>query len=316
MRQRLGNPRVRSPHFCQPSVAGGRVAGRCFGCDTVGVTVTQPALDLQRQEFRDDGATVIRGALTSEWLDLIADGVEHNRTNPSDWSHWYTNSDEAVGFWTDYVTWPDVEEYRRVAFESPLAEIARDLMSSTSVRFFHEHVLVKEPGAAERTPWHHDQPYYCINGDQNVSLWIALDPVPAMAGMRFLAGSHRWNRWFVPRKFVDHTSYTDPESIEGGTDFELVPDIDAMLAAEPDEHRVLSFDVEPGDVIAFHYRTLHDAPGNSLQQRRRAVSFRWVGDDATFAARPWEVSPPYEADGLRVGGSLDGDPRFPLISTT
>jgi ectoine hydroxylase-related dioxygenase (phytanoyl-CoA dioxygenase family) len=284
------------------------------------VTASSATPDLQRErdQFQTDGATVIRGVLDERWIDLIADGVEHNRNHPSDWSHWYTKPDEAVGFWTDYVTWPEVEQYRRAAFESPLARVAKELMGSDTVRFFHEHVLVKEPGATERTPWHHDQPYYCVDGDQNVSLWVALDPVPAMSGMRFLAGSHRWDRWFVPRKFIDHTSYADPSSAaadDQAPSFELVPDIDAMLAAEPDRHRVISFDVEPGDVIAFHYRTLHDAPGNSLRHPRRAVSFRWVGDDATFAERPWEVSPPYEADGLSVGGSLADDPRFPLVAT-
>jgi ectoine hydroxylase-related dioxygenase (phytanoyl-CoA dioxygenase family) len=71
--------------------------------------------------------------------------------------------------------------------------------------------------------------------------------------------------------------------------------------------------VVPGDVIAFHYRTLHDAPGNELATRRRAVSFRWVGDDARYATRPWEVSPPYAADGLQVGGELGDDPRFPVV---
>ena len=53
------------------------------------------------------------------------------------------------------------------------------LMGSRSVRLFHEHVLVKEPNADVPTPWHHDQPYYCVDGDQNVSMWIALDAVPA-----------------------------------------------------------------------------------------------------------------------------------------
>ena len=57
-------------------------------------------------------------------------------------------------------------------------EVAARLMGSRTARFFHEHVLVKEPGATERTPWHHDQPYYPVDGDQNVSMWIALDPVP------------------------------------------------------------------------------------------------------------------------------------------
>jgi hypothetical protein len=103
------------------------------------------------QEFRDDGAAVVRGLLDDRWLQVIADGVEFNRCNPSPWSHWYTDADEAVGFWSDYVTWRDVDEYRAAAFESPLASAAAQLMDPTEVRFFHEHVLVKEPGATERT---------------------------------------------------------------------------------------------------------------------------------------------------------------------
>lgn len=272
------------------------------------------------ERFRADGATVVRDVLDDRWIQLLAAGVEHNRRHPSAWSHWYTDADDAVGFWSDYVTWTEVDEYRRAAFESPLPLLARELMGSSDVRFFHEHVLVKEAGATERTPWHHDQPYYCLDGDQNVSLWVALDPVPASSGMRFLAGSHRWNRWFVPRRFVDHTAYADPGSptrtdpdAGGERRYELVPDVDALVADDPDRHRIVSFDVEPGDVVAFHYRTLHDAPGNRLDHSRRAVSFRWVGDDATFAERPWQVSPPYEADGLTVGGPLGDDARFPLV---
>ena len=29
---------------------------------------------------------------------------------------------------------------------------------------YHEHVLTKEPGTTKRTPWHHDQSYYPIDG--------------------------------------------------------------------------------------------------------------------------------------------------------
>ena len=54
-------------------------------------------------------------------------------------------------------------------------------------------------------------------------------------------------------------------------------------------------------------------PGNSLPTRRRAVSLRWLGDDARFGERPWTTSPPYEPNGLVVGGPLDDDPRFPLV---
>ena len=277
--------------------------------DRADATIDETAVDEDVvARFRRDGAAVIPRLLPKEWIEALRDGVEHNRTHPSEWSHWYTSPDDSVGFWTDYVTWRDVPEYRRIVFESGLGAVAARLMRSRTARFFHEHVLVKEPGASERTPWHHDQPYYSVDGDQNVSMWIALDDVPPDRAMRFLAGSHRWNRWFIPRRFIDHTPYA-PESGR----YELLPDIDAMIAGAPDEHRVVSFDTEPGDVVVFHHRTLHDAPGNpSAADRRRAVSLRWVGDDARWAERPWQVSPPFEPNGLAAGDELD-DERFPVV---
>jgi ectoine hydroxylase-related dioxygenase (phytanoyl-CoA dioxygenase family) len=259
-------------------------------------------------DFRRDGAAVLRGALDERWIDELAAGVEYNRTHPSEWSHWYTDPNDAIGFWSDYVTWTRVPEYQRVVRESGLADLAAQLMGSRTARFFHEHVLVKEPGAVERTPWHHDQPYYCVDGDQNVSMWVALDPVPADAAMRFVAGSHRWDRWFIPRKFIDHTPY----SAESDR-YEFLPDIDAMLADPAADRPVVSFATEPGDIVVFHYRTIHDAPGNpSANRRRRVVSLRWVGDDAVWAERPWQVSPPFEPHGLRPGDPLDDD-RFPVV---
>lgn len=265
--------------------------------------------DAEVESFQRDGAAVLRGALDQHWIERLAEGVEHNRNHPSEWAHWYTNPDQSVGFWTDYVTWKHVPEYRQVVFESGLAQAAAQLMRSTTARFFHEHVLVKEAGASERTPWHHDQPYYSVDGEQNVSMWIALDPVPADTALRFVAGSHLWNRWFIPRKFVDHTPYADESDR-----YELLPDIEALIAEHPDEHRVLTFPVEPGDVVVFHYRTLHDAPGNPSQSTsRRAVSLRWVGDDAVWAERPWQVSPPFAPEGLRIGDPLD-EQRFPLVT--
>jgi hypothetical protein len=256
------------------------------------------------ERYRADGAVLLRDAVAPQWLDLLAEGVEYNRHHPSEWSHWYTDPDEAVGFWSDYVTWPRVEQYRRVVYESGLAAVAGSLMASSSVRFFHEHVLVKEPGAAEPTPWHHDDPYYGIDGVQNVSMWIALDEVPASSGLQFIAGSHRWGRRFVPRRFIDQTPYGIADE-----QFELLPPADELLAGQ----QVIGWDVQPGDVVAFHFRTLHGAPGNRLTTPRRAVSLRWLGDDARFGVRPWATSPPFEPAGLVEGSHLGDDPRFPLI---
>jgi ectoine hydroxylase-related dioxygenase (phytanoyl-CoA dioxygenase family) len=259
---------------------------------------------IEREAFTRDGVVVLRQALDPEWIELLARGVDHSHDHPSRWAFGFSRQGEIDGFWSDYGSWQEVDEYRQVVYRSGLADVAGALMGSPTVRFFHEHVLVKEPGTTQRTPWHHDQPYYCVDGDQNVSMWIPLDAVPQGAGLRFIAGSHRWGRWFVPRTFAEHAAYTPAVGR-----FELVPDLDGEL----DRHRVLQFATAPGDVLCFHFRTLHDAPGTeSMGGRRRAVSLRWLGDDATFALRPWEHSPPYERRQLAPGGPLDDD-RFPLV---
>jgi ectoine hydroxylase-related dioxygenase (phytanoyl-CoA dioxygenase family) len=229
------------------------------------------------ERYARDGAVLLPGLLAPEWIALLEAGVERNLSEPSEWAQRYTPDGEPGQFFGDYCSWDRIPEFRTVTFDSGLADVARQLMGSTTSRFFHEHVLVKEPGTREITPWHHDQPYYCVDGDQSVSFWVPLDPVPAAA--------------------------------DADSRFELVPDLDA----ERPGHYILSFDVQPGDVIAFHFRTLHDAPGTEgLPTRRRVVSFRWLGDDATFALRPWLHSPPFEQRDLIEGGPLEDD-RFPLV---
>jgi ectoine hydroxylase-related dioxygenase (phytanoyl-CoA dioxygenase family) len=65
------------------------------------------------------------------------------------------------------------------------------------MRIFHEHVLVKEPKTSESTSWHHDQPYYCVDGEQVCSIWLPLDPVPKESGLEFVAGSHLLGKMFM-----------------------------------------------------------------------------------------------------------------------
>jgi ectoine hydroxylase-related dioxygenase (phytanoyl-CoA dioxygenase family) len=254
-------------------------------------------------EFAADGAVVARGVLSPADLEVLSAAVEENLASPGPLASDYTPEGRTGRFFGDYVNWSRIDGFRSIALEGALPRLATELMGATTARFFHEHVLVKEPGTDEITPWHHDEPYYCVDGEQNVSLWVPLDPVPEEAGLEFVAGSHRWGRRFVPRKFVDHQPYATADD-----GYELVPDIDAQRASL----RILRFDVVPGDVIAFHFRTLHAAPGTAgrTRHRRRAVSFRYVGDDARFATRPWLHSPPF--DDVRLGEHLD-DARFPVV---
>ena len=206
-------------------------------------------------------------------------------------------------FFGDYCNWARIPEYRDFVYNSEAAALAGRLMGSSTARFFHEHVLVKEPLTESRTPWHHDLPYYCIDGTQCVSFWTALDPVPRAVCLELVAGSHRWGKSFMPKKFVGVDYRREGEALD------TMPDIDARR----DEFEIVSFDVAPGDAIAFHFLTVHGAPGNaSASARRRAFVHRWVGDDVRFKVRPGEVSPPFpeahEAAGRRRPPGRSGVP--------
>ncbi|TIT71744.1 MAG: phytanoyl-CoA dioxygenase, partial [Mesorhizobium sp.] len=46
--------------------------------------------------------------------------------------------------------------------------------------------------------------------------------------------------------------------------------------------------------------------------RRRALSLRWVGDDAHYVERPGRTSPPYPGHDMKPGQKLRED-WFPII---
>jgi ectoine hydroxylase-related dioxygenase (phytanoyl-CoA dioxygenase family) len=258
----------------------------------------------QVDEFRRDGVLQLRGVF-GDWIDTLRAGVETNLRAPGPFGRDYLEPGQDGRFFGDYCNWNRIDEYRHFMFDSPAPEIAADLMQSDSVRIFHEHVLVKEPGTDKVTPWHHDQPYYCVDGRQVCSMWIPLDAVGVETCPEFIAGSHDWGRWFLPRKFSGIDYDHDDEKLEP------MPDIDRHRA----EYDIRSWDLEPGDAIAFHFLTIHGAPSNlSATRRRRGFAARWLGDDTVYAKRSGEISPPFPGleRRLQPGDPLQAE-EFPVV---
>ncbi len=159
--------------------------------------------------YQTDGAVLLKGVL-ADWVEPLRRGIERNLAEPGPYQRVYTPKDGEGRFVGDYCNWARIPEYRDFVFNSPAAEIARRLMQSRTARFFHEHILVKEPGTREVTPWHHDQPYYCVDGTQNMSLWIPLDVVSRDICVEFVAGSHRWGKLFRPASSPGWRTTTNP----------------------------------------------------------------------------------------------------------
>ena len=249
--------------------------------------------------YQRDGAVLIKG-LWADHVDTLRAGIDRNMADPSEYASENLKPGEAGRFFDDYCNWQRIPEFEQVIRQSDVADVAAKLMGSDYVQLFHDHVLVKEPGTAKPTPWHQDGPYYFVEGRQNVSFWSPLDPVRE-ASLRCVAGSHLWPREVLPTRWVAETSfYPDPDL------YMPVPDPDA------EGMRVLEWQMEPGDAVAFNYRTLHGARGNTAGTRRRAFSLRLVGEDARYVERPGRTSPPYPGHGMLAGQRLRED-WFPVL---
>ena len=195
--------------------------------------------------------------------------------------------------------------FRRFVLDGALPEIAAALLQSERVNFFGDQVFVKEPGTRERTAFHQDATYFEIDGDQCCVLWIPADPVTLESGtMQYVRGSHRDGKLYAPNVFVAQTPLP-------GAQGELLPDIEGHAK----DYDIVHFNVEPGDIIVHHYRTVHGTGGNnSRYQVRRAASVRYTGDDIRFCTRPWAPKQLHHTQRLNDGDPLSGS-DFPLVWT-
>ncbi|WP_341893538.1 phytanoyl-CoA dioxygenase family protein, partial [Variovorax sp. YR752] len=134
--------------------------------------MTLDASDLQRRvrervddalvaQFQRDGAVCIRQLLTADELALLRDGIEANLAAPSPRAKVASRPDDPGRFFEDFCNWQEIDAFGRFIVEAPLAQLAQRLMGSQTVRLYHDHLLVKEPGTRQRTPWHQDQPRAC-----------------------------------------------------------------------------------------------------------------------------------------------------------
>ena len=267
--------------------------------DQGGVAVSQGDIET----FRREGIVCLRNVLDATWVERLAEGVAENLRHPGPYGK--NHADASAAYFGDYHNFSRIKVFREATETGPLGAIAGRLMGARKVQLFHEHVLVKEPGNGSATPWHQDQPYYSVDGNQTVSLWVPLDPVVAEVCPKFLAGSHADGKLYLPRRFKTNAP------LEGDTGhYEPFDGVDEVKEKE----RLRFWALKPGDALAFNYKTLHNAPPNSSANRRRAVSFRFIGEQTTYAVRSHSVSPPYPEMGL-VARHGDAMPEswFPVV---
>ncbi|KAK8778446.1 hypothetical protein V5799_020216 [Amblyomma americanum] len=219
----------------QPRSLGTRVISTEYGDDDIitNIMASVRLSDRDVEDFDRDGAVCLRDVFDDRWLELAREGIRKNIAEPGPGSEALRVQGKDGVYFNDYCNWRRIHELREYVLESPAKEIAGRLMRSAWAAFYHEHVLVKGAGTELETPWHQDQPYYPVDGDKVCSIWMPVDPVDLESTIQFVAGSHRWGKWFFPRKFATSRNYALLPSGDRALDhdYEDVPEVqpDAVL---------------------------------------------------------------------------------------
>ncbi|MFO1056128.1 MAG: phytanoyl-CoA dioxygenase family protein [Dongiaceae bacterium] len=248
-----------------------------------------------------DGAVLLRGLADAGWIERVRAGIERSLVDRA--------TGEASAYFKRLRMWESDADLRAFCLHSAVPSVAAQLLQTDRVNLLYDQVFVKEPGSFAPTPWHNDQPYWPVRGTQLLTLWVACDPVTlANGGLEFVRGSHRQSRWYRPFDTDETGRVTEIFKGDEDRDFEDMPDIEAAR----DRLDIVSWEMQPGDALAFHALTLHAARGNGeARQRRRAYAIRLTGRDVRYyAGRVWNSYITNPA--LQTGDRLDG-PQYPVV---
>jgi phytanoyl-CoA hydroxylase len=127
----------------------------------------------------------------------------------------------------------------------------------------HNCVMTKQPSFSSETGWHQDIRYWSFNNSELISIWLALGAERKENGcLKLIPGSHQMK--FTPDQFDDQKFFRH----DYAPNQEL---ISQTILAE----------LDAGDVLLFHARTLHAATRNYSETPKWAFVATFHGENTT-----------------------------------
>ncbi len=230
-----------------------------------------------RNRFREDGVVFLKGALDSRSLAMAEEAYKWSLEHPSPAAATFPGKDSRAVFYQDLANPAAFPAYRELLEQSPTADITAELWNTSDVWFMYEQVFLKEGGESRRTPWHQDSSYLPIDGEKIAVMWITFERVAKENALEFVRGSHRGVLYNGSRFDPDD----DTAPLYPGGELPRLPNIEA----EREKWDIVSWAVEPGDVLVFHPAMLHGGAPTHPGIRRRTLSLRFFGNDAVYTPR-------------------------------
>lgn len=332
--------------FAPPSTPGQQSnldsPGRCSVREP---TTLRPLSQGEVQHYKEDGVVFIPSILTSEWIDMLTTAVDRVVARPSLLGVWLGSDKKELAH--EAFLWQRDDAFKDFSWFSGIAPIASQLLYERSnatkltnelnvTRLFYDQLFVKLPGGNVKTPYHHDRTFWPIRDDidmenatsarldsnnnsnssssistnnntmlavcEILTLWFPLDHVTSMNGkLNFIKGSHKWRRRFQAISVGEIPGLIN-ESLS-----KLPTNLEQQFADD-----LLSFDMAPGDALAFSFSTVHGGGKNAHPtSSRRALAVRFANDQCRYAPSQHTMVIPFD-HGLEPGEKLRGE-IFPQI---
>lgn len=261
------------------------------------------------REWRENGAVKLEGFLDEYWLAKCVEKFEWSRSNPGPTAGHYNGSENYYNELTTLGT--AAEAAKREAFlplveVGPFAEAAAQLWggetgaeNKTPVWYYdHELILKRQDGKtasgqpmSTRTPWHQDTAIFSFVGPEVVAFWICLDGAVSEANsLQVVKGSHRGPMY-------------DSFGLGDKGTYQLPPIPSVRKKVRDGEWELITWELQSGDVIAFHPHTLHG--GGVIAEplatpERRTLVLRFFGEAAVYKQLP--MQPTYDVAGDTQAG--------------
>ncbi|WP_302480198.1 phytanoyl-CoA dioxygenase family protein [Sphingomonas bacterium] len=268
-------------------------------------------------QYQIDGAVLIKRALDPGGIALLEQGVEEAYRAQDKRATKLDGEGGAETVVRDYAT-QHSPSLLALTNGGAVGRIAAGLMETASAQVILDQIFYKSRGPILPTPWHQDTPFLRVRGDPLVRLWFPCDFSPKALTVQVVRGSHRWNTVY------NTGANADPEAgaTRGVGDSWLPPAPDVRRYRESFD--ILSWDVEPGDAVAFQGNMLHGTDGHpGHDSPRRAFAILLGGPELRYHAPEGKAFPsPGRVRGLRADdaiphGAKIGDYRdaFPICPT-
>ena len=234
------------------------------------------------EAYARDGVVKLPGALDARALADALAAYDWSLVHPGPGATRFAQATDST-FYNDLYNPRCLEGYGAMLEASPIPALVAGLWGAPDVWFMYEQVFLKEGGETRRTPWHQDSSYLAVAGEHLAVAWISFDAQPAEDSLEFVRGSHRGPLYNGSRfELGDDTAPINP-----GSPLPRLPDIEAARG----DWDIVSWAVEPGDLIVFHPALLHGGAPTHPGKRRRTLTLRFFGTDAVYDARPGYAGP-------------------------